>query len=147
LISIVAFDSAASGMTHSHNRQLAPRAWRLPCIWLVIGVLTLAGGCSRRVDKTTDPDLKELENLVYNMSDLALDASRFRRQFAQGAAPGEGARQKYKDLFFKLAEPPKVEGDTAKLPVLVCTVSKEIPVEWIAVKESRSWRLKSAPLN
>ncbi|MFO0912690.1 MAG: hypothetical protein U0795_07020 [Pirellulales bacterium] len=123
------------------------RGWRRAVIAVVLSV-TVAGsgaGCSR-AKREADPDTKALENLVYDISDIALDARRFNGQFVDKGAPPGDQRVKYRDYVYKLAAAPEVTGDEAKLSVLVCDAQGEHPVTWTATKTSSGWRLKTAPL-
>lgn len=127
------------------RRRVGPSWLRLSLLLTLVFSLGLGGGCSRKPAEVP-ADLQPLHNLVYNISDTALNPGKFQKLFTDGAAPEDAQRKEYNKYVFKLASDPEVTGDAAKLAVLVCTMDAERPVTWQAVRESGTWKLQSAPL-
>ena len=105
----------------------------------------LAGGCGQGEYEPTDAD--RLSGLVSSLSDAAGDAEAFRSFFAEGAAPPESERARYKSYNY-YAESPKISGDSATAATSVKDFNGNAigEVSWSAVREAGQWKLKAAPL-
>ena len=105
--------------------------------WAVVLLLLVAvAGCgSDGGDEPTDKDL--VWRVVSDMSDVKSRPQAFQALFAEGAAPPESEREKYRPCMFRTVSV-EVTGDTATMTVRVKDgTTDEIlgEAEWTAVRE------------
>jgi hypothetical protein len=115
--------------------------------------ILLAGGCGGGggAMPTTAPDDQKIRGLIPAVRDAAENATQFKTVFADGAAPGEAERQRYRKYAYEIKPPVKFSGDEATITVAVRDIAgkgQEIvgETEWTAVRSGSEWKLKTAPL-
>jgi hypothetical protein len=93
-------------------------------------------------------DEDRVARLISGMSDAVGTAEGFQALFAEGAAPPESERSRYK-LYMFSATSAAVSGDSATATVRVENAADDKlvgEVEWTAVRVGEGWKVKEAPL-
>jgi hypothetical protein len=118
------------------RRRLFPAA-------LVLFALTGCGG-----ERAEQSPREELEGVLSSFGDQASNPKTLGVYFA-GTAPDAKALKGYQSKSFRVADEPRMSGNTATAGVIVTDEEKgeELgTVEWKFVKVGDRWKLESAPL-
>lgn len=123
---------------------------RIRAFWIFALLLPLAAICSGCGGEKQEvaPEDTRMVGLVTSLEDVAGDPKNFQSLFAEGAAPKDSERPKYKQHKFQVKDTPRVSGDTAVFTVVVSKPDGAVvgEKEWTAVKVGDKWKLKDAPL-
>jgi hypothetical protein len=116
----------------------------------LVPLCVLAGCSGGSKNPATGPqaDLGKVAVLVTNIGDYAKSLSMLKKLFVDDNKLTEEDRKKYYDASIIRDKPPRIENDTAIIPVKIKDASGNIIAEreWTAVKVGEEWKLKSAPL-
>ncbi len=133
------------------------RCWQFPSVSfpillvsLCLPVVLACGGCNGGSVADLDSEEFVVRDLVDQITGASSAEGSFEAHFAAGAAP-TGDREKYDDFEYAVRKGQvSITGDTeATIQVEVgdTTTGLEIEtLEWTAVKEAGTWKLKTAPL-
>jgi hypothetical protein len=114
-----------------------------PVVLPLVAILT---GCGDK-PKPPSEDARVI-GLVTGVGEAAGSPDAFKSMFAEGAAPSEQERQKYRKYSYEVKSH-RVSGDTATVTMNVKDVAPGSPVgekDWTCVQTSNGWKIKEAPL-
>lgn len=115
--------------------------------WCATVIVIAMAACGPHGDGESG-EADQVSALVQDVSDATTQPKRFEELFAKGKEPDKGRRKEYAQYNFRPIEQPSLDGDTAKVRVLVRDRMDQTvgEVEWSAAREGDQWRLSNAPL-
>lgn len=92
-------------------------------------------------------DAEQVNVVIANLSEAALDRESFESFFVAGSAPRESQRRRYREYFYEM-DSPTVSGSSATASVRILNAAGEVldEREWSFSTVDGRWKINTAPL-